>query len=82
MTSITQGMATLWVEGTARRISEVDVSRGPGGCVRIELLAPLYTGEPDTSAADLLLFELDPQAASDLAKALARQLAADEGDTR
>ena len=80
MTAI-KGTATLWVDGSARRVSEVDVGPGPRGTVRIELLAPLYTGEPDTSAADLMLFELDVQAASDLANALGHHVAQHEGET-
>jgi len=74
-----KGTATLWVDGSARRVSEVDVAPGPGDTVRIELLAPLYTGEPNESAADLMLFELDMQAASDLANALGHHVAQHEG---
>lgn len=79
MTVVRRGDATLWLGGEPRRVADFDVTEGPGGCVRLEVsLVGLqtYNGEAtQVCEVDILLFELEPQAAADLANALGKQVA-------
>lgn len=75
--------ATLWIEGEPRKITSLEVTPGPNGTVRIELVVPLSHVREDnggeTYQTDILLFELDQQVAADLASDLGVQVAKSTG---